>query len=201
MPLKSDMPLSTDTFCGRNVELQKMAKALHPAKPGQNANELKGLVLYGIGGSGKTQLALQYIQRYEDLYKAIVWINASSAQDLEATFAEAADLLSEWPDKTARTSRTTTPQKLVVSKLCDPKSSPWLLVIDSIDDLSQHDFKACIPNCAHGSVMVTSTRANASEVFHLPGLEIDRLDESSGCQLLQKIVGDNAILETGLYGQ
>ena len=88
------MPLSTDTFCGREVELQTMTGALHPAKPGPKAKP-KGLVLYGIGGSGKTQLALQYIQTHRNLYKAIVWINASSAQDLQATFAEAADLLSE----------------------------------------------------------------------------------------------------------
>lgn len=192
-PLESDMPSKTDTFCGREVELQTMAEALHPAKPGQ-----KGLVLYGIGGSGKTQLALQYIQTHENLYKTIIWINASSAQDLETTFAEAANLVSESPT-TAPRSPTATPQKLVISKLCDPRSSPWLLIIDSIDDLSQHDFRACIPSCAHGSVIVTSTRANASEVFRLPHLEIDCLDKKSGCQLLLKIVGDVAVPETGSY--
>ncbi|KAH0030808.1 hypothetical protein KCU78_g2959, partial [Aureobasidium melanogenum] len=129
--LRSDMPSRTDTFCGREEELQKMAEALHPETPGKKE---KGLVLYGIGGSGKTQLALQYIERYGNPYKAIVWINASNAQDLEATFAEAADLLSKWSDNTAPTSSTATPQKLVVAKLCDARSSPWLLVIDSVDD-------------------------------------------------------------------
>ncbi|KAG9526674.1 hypothetical protein KCV07_g330, partial [Aureobasidium melanogenum] len=194
-PLRSGMPFRTDTFCGRETELQKMAEALHPGTPGKKE---KGLVLYGIGGSGKTQLALQYIQIYGNPYKAIVWINASNAQDLEASFAEAADLLFEWPDNTAPRSSTATPQKLVVARLCDPRSSPWLLVIDSVDDLSQHDFRVCIPDCAHGSVIVTSTRANASEVFRLPSLEIDDLDEGSGCQLLLKVVGGVAISETGL---
>ncbi|KAG9759988.1 hypothetical protein KCU73_g3113, partial [Aureobasidium melanogenum] len=204
MPLTSDMPLRTDTFCGREKELQKMAEALHPAKPRQTdgtdpANPRpNGLILYGIGGSGKTQLALRYIQKYGSLYKAIVWINASDAQILETSFAEAAGLLSGWPDNTAPRSSTTIPQKLVVSKLLDPRSSPWLLIMDSVDDLNQHDFRACIPSCAHGSVIFTSTRANASDVFHLshPHLEIDRLDENSGCQLLQKIVGDVPIPET-----
>ncbi|KAH0425280.1 serine carboxypeptidase, partial [Aureobasidium melanogenum] len=170
-PLRSDMPLRTDTFCGREVEIQTMAEALDPEKPGQ-----KGLVLYGIGGSGKTQLALQYIQTYGSLYKAIIWINASNTQDLDATFAEAADLLCEGPDNTAPRHSTATPQKLVVAELRNPRSSPWLLVMDSVDDL-----------------IVTSTRANVSEVFRFPSLEIDRLDERSGCQLLQKIVGDVAV--------
>ncbi|KAG9699739.1 serine carboxypeptidase, partial [Aureobasidium melanogenum] len=170
-PLRSDMPLRTDTFCGREAEIQTMAEALHPEKPGQ-----KGLVLYGIGGSGKTQLALQYIQTYGSIYEAIIWINASNTQDLDASFAEAADLLYEKPDNTASRHSTATPQRLVVAELRNPRSSPWLLVMDSVDDL-----------------IVTSTRANASEVFRFPSLEIDRLDESSGCQLLQKIVGDVAV--------
>ncbi|KAH0170241.1 hypothetical protein KCU67_g2721, partial [Aureobasidium melanogenum] len=173
-PLRSDMPLRTDTFCGREAEIQTMAEALDPEKPGQ-----KGLVLYGIGGAGKTQLALQYIQTYGNLYEAIIWINASNTQDLDASFAEAADLLCEGPDNTAPRHSTATPQKLVVAELRNPRSSPWLLVMDSVDDL-----------------IVTSTRANASEVFRLPSLEIDCLDESSGCQLLQKIVGDVAVLGT-----
>ncbi|KAH0367140.1 hypothetical protein KCU65_g4796, partial [Aureobasidium melanogenum] len=202
MPLKNDMPSSTGTFCGREKELQKMAGALRPAKPRQTDDtdpthpRPNGLVLYGIGGSGKTQLALRYIQEHGSLYKAIVWINASDTQNLEASFAEAANLLSGWPDNTAPRSSTAIPQKLVVAKLRDPRSSPWLLVMDSVDDLNQHDFRACIPDCAHGSVLVTSTRANASAVFRLPSLEIDDLDESSGCQLLLKIVGDVAIPET-----
>ncbi|KAH0346535.1 hypothetical protein KCU81_g3912, partial [Aureobasidium melanogenum] len=208
MPLKSDMPSSTDTFCGRETELQRMTEALRPAEPRQTDDSdltnprPNGLVLYGIGGSGKTQLALRYIQKHGSLYKAIVWINASDTQNLEASFAEAADLLSGWPENTAPRSSTATPQNLVIGKLCDTRSSPWLLVIDSVDDLSQHNFRACIPNCGHGSVIVTSTRANASEVFRIPeSLEIDYLDQSSGCQLLLKIVGGADIPETDWAAQ
>src|SRR5271163_4701870 len=88
-PLFSELPTATDTFYGRGDELLVIAKALDPRTPGQ-----KGIVLCGIGGSGKTQLALRYIKQYQQLYTAVIWVDASTVEHTIQSFAETADMIS-----------------------------------------------------------------------------------------------------------
>src|SRR5579859_7124053 len=47
----------------------------------------------GLGGIGKTQIAIEYAYRYRDQYKAIFWVNASTREALSADFAALAILL------------------------------------------------------------------------------------------------------------
>src|ERR1700728_3061559 len=91
-PLFSELPTATDTFYGRGDELLAITNALDPRTPGQ-----KGIVLCGIGGSGKTQLALRYIKQHQQLYTAVIWINASTAEHTIQSFAETAETVSNWP--------------------------------------------------------------------------------------------------------
>jgi hypothetical protein len=64
----SELPASIETFYGRDIELRKMEEPLEPAKPGR-----KGVVLCGIGGSGKTQTTLRFIMKHRELYSALIW--------------------------------------------------------------------------------------------------------------------------------
>jgi hypothetical protein len=93
--LCSELPAATDAFCGRTMELLAIEEALDPTKQGQ-----KGIVLCGIGGSGKTQLALRYIEQHQQFYTAILWINASTVEHTKQSFAEVADIISSnWPSR------------------------------------------------------------------------------------------------------
>jgi transcriptional regulator with XRE-family HTH domain len=47
----------------------------------------------GLGGIGKTQIAVEYAYRYRDLYQAILWITASSREAFTADFVMLAALL------------------------------------------------------------------------------------------------------------
>lgn len=179
--LCTELPTATDTFCGRGIELLAIAQALDPAKPGQ-----KGMVLYGIGGSGKTQLVLQYIKLHRQLYTAIIWINGSTAQHTMQSFTEAASTISvQWPPRDLPlTYLGSDARHKVISRLRSTRHTDWLLIIDSIDNLNQDNFRQYIPSCNHGSIIVTSTQSQAPEVFRLGRLEVDRLDLASGRQLL-----------------
>ncbi|RPB20143.1 hypothetical protein L211DRAFT_743785, partial [Terfezia boudieri ATCC MYA-4762] len=38
------------------------------------------IVLYGTGGMGKTQLALEYIHQHYKDHSSVIWVNAASSQ-------------------------------------------------------------------------------------------------------------------------
>lgn len=153
MLLTSELPIATDTFCGRATELHAIKEALDPTKLGQ-----KGIVLCGIGGSGKTQLTLRYIEQHQQLYTAILWIDASTIEHTNQSFAMAADVISSnWPRDLPLTYSGSSDWRKVIGRLRSTCHTRWLLVIDSVDDLDQDNFRQYIPDCRYGSIIVTST--------------------------------------------
>ncbi|KAI9677101.1 MAG: hypothetical protein M1822_008210 [Bathelium mastoideum] len=158
-----------------------MQQILDPDKPGQ-----KGVVLYGIGGSGKTQLALNFIMKTHRQYSAVLWINASTIQQMNHCFSELVDILdSKWPSPDMPlTYSGPINWKKVVSRLRSTRYPRWLLIIDSVDDLNSENYRDYIPSCRHGSVIITSTQAQAAEVFRMEPLLVDGLDIQSSSELL-----------------
>ena len=67
-------------FVAREKELSKMHELLH-----SNRNQTC-VVLYGLGGIGKTQLANEYIRRHKAKYTAIFWLNANDQDSLKLSF-------------------------------------------------------------------------------------------------------------------
>ncbi|KAK0706183.1 P-loop containing nucleoside triphosphate hydrolase protein [Lasiosphaeria miniovina] len=162
-----------------------MRDHLDPLKPGR-----KGMVLFGLAGSGKTQLALKFVQVFGNRYSAIIWINASSSPQLSQSLTEAADFIkaSLWPSKDhPNTYYGKETAKIVTPRLRSTVHNRWLLVIDSVDDIESTDFRNLIPECKHGSTIITSTRRTAAELFEAVGFssrDIDSLDDLSATQLL-----------------
>jgi ATP/maltotriose-dependent transcriptional regulator MalT len=58
-----------DHFVGRSEELDAIHQEL------QHDGTRKTAVVHGLGGMGKTQLALAYAQRHRDEYSAVFWVN------------------------------------------------------------------------------------------------------------------------------
>jgi AAA+ ATPase superfamily predicted ATPase len=56
-----------EEFVGRGKELSQMEEALHG-----DGSERMVVVLQGLGGIGKTQLAVQYLKTHRDTYSAIM---------------------------------------------------------------------------------------------------------------------------------
>lgn len=78
-------------FWGREEALQAIGKALDP---GEGSGFPKAFALYGMGGVGKTQIALEYANRNRDRYNAILWVAAENRISVEQSFRNIArDLL------------------------------------------------------------------------------------------------------------
>jgi hypothetical protein len=76
-----------ERFFGREAILDALSKALDPARLPKKQSKF---ALYGLGGCGKTQIALEYVYRHYDQYETILWISSSSIEKIEKDFAEAA---------------------------------------------------------------------------------------------------------------
>ncbi len=72
----------------RNTELVEIHKALG----GDGSRHT--VVLRGLGGIGKTQLAVAYAKRHKDSYSAIFWLNIKDEESLEQSFAKVAKQIS-----------------------------------------------------------------------------------------------------------
>ncbi|KAL7272990.1 hypothetical protein RUND412_004177 [Rhizina undulata] len=66
-------------FCGRNDILGELHQILYRPKTPGNDPSRETVVLYGMGGIGKSQIALEYAQRFGRYYTSIFWIDAENA--------------------------------------------------------------------------------------------------------------------------
>lgn len=72
-------------FWGREQDLKAIDAALNPD---YRADTLKSFALYGMGGVGKTQIALQYANRNRERFNVILWIAADSTISIGQSFLD-----------------------------------------------------------------------------------------------------------------
>ena len=84
----------------------------------------------GLGGIGKTQIAIEYAYRYRDEYQAILWVTASSREAFSADFVMLAALL-DLPEQHGQD------QDIVIRavKRWLTTHTHWLLMLDNVDNL------------------------------------------------------------------
>lgn len=159
------------------------------------------MVLWGLGGLGKTRITLEYLKKYQMEYSAVLWINAATYESVEESFAQAATLLrsrhalqASLPSSGAKAN-----MRLVQQWLASSKNKGWLMVLDSLDDLDSFDCRDLVPQCSHGTIVVTSTLSYTMDILGFQGLEISGLDLDHGCEMLLSGVGVHASLEKGVY--
>ena len=173
------MPISSGDFFGRGQELTQMQKILNVENDDQ-----KIIVLWGLGGSGKTRLVLEYINRHQKECSVILWINAANLETAEESYSQCAQQLAAEGMLASLPLEAKSGIKLVHKWLVPRREGSWLLIIDSIDDLEAFDCRRLIPQCKHGTVIVTSTHFRATECLGSTGLEVGGLDEKAGCEML-----------------
>src|SRR5438876_426305 len=78
-------------FTGRDQVLAHLHTAL-TSKP-TLAALTQSYSLHGLGGIGKTQLAIEYAYRHRSEYKAVLWVEAETQASLTSSFVALAGLL------------------------------------------------------------------------------------------------------------
>jgi len=143
--------IDLDKFVGRATELDMMSQIL---QPGYQSTEQLHLVLGGMGGIGKTQMAIAYAQRHQHCYTSAFWLNATSKQTLQLSFRLVAGRFLKAQDAELLNN-----EQILVRVhewLSDTRNTQWLLIFDNYDDPDQFDIGEYCPYAAHGSIVITS---------------------------------------------
>lgn len=82
-------------FTGREELMQRLHTLLRQEKA---AALTQSLVLSGLGGIGKTQLAVEYAYRYAQQYASIFWLNTDTMESILSSYTALAELL-ELPEQ------------------------------------------------------------------------------------------------------
>ncbi|CUA75446.1 Nephrocystin-3 [Mus musculus] [Rhizoctonia solani] len=133
-------------------------------------------VVYGLGGVGKTQLALNVIEQTWDQWAHIIYVDASSEEAIEKAFKEfgAAKNTGDTP-------------KDVVNWLESCKER-WLVIFDNVDTPST-DLQRYIPARGGGSVLITTRLPDLARLSEGPGsvCHLSSMSLTDGAALLLKI--------------
>jgi tetratricopeptide (TPR) repeat protein len=143
----------------------------------------KILVICGLGGAGKSQLVLNYVEDFKDDYTATFWIDASSKERLEADYKQVHNLL-------LRPTRVDTAIDTCVSEVrhwCRPRGTrKYLFVLDSADSIDDEespeyiDLQKYIVYTASADVVITTRVQSAKDMTDLDAVQVAELapDES-----------------------
>jgi tetratricopeptide (TPR) repeat protein len=148
LPEVWNVPLARNRFfTGRVDELDRMQQLLASRAPGTEI-----IALHGLGGSGKTLLALEYAYRRASDYDVVWWLPAEEPATLAAAFADLAVAL-------RLPGRNEPEQRVAVEAVRQwlGKNGRWLLVFDSVRE--PKDLAPYLMPGTRGHVIVTSRHA------------------------------------------
>jgi transcriptional regulator with XRE-family HTH domain len=105
--------------------------------------------LHGLGGVGKTQIALEYAYRHALEYSAVFWIAAETAESCLASLVQIAEVL-QLPGRADQHQ-----QRVVVAvQHWLATHSHWLLIWDNVEDLELLD--RFLPPARQGAILLTT---------------------------------------------
>jgi tetratricopeptide (TPR) repeat protein len=159
-------------FTGREDILAQLHAALHNSKA---AALTQTQAISGLGGIGKTQIAVEYAYRYRNHYQAILWIAASSREAFTADFVMLAALL-DVPEQHEQD------QDIVVRAVRRwlTTHSDWLLILDNVDNPSMiADF---LPVQISGDVLITTRLQALGTLAH--SIEVEKMVLDEGVNFL-----------------
>ena len=135
-------------FTGREEHLASLKIALSSGKPAALTQ-----AIHGLGGVGKTQLALEYAYRNVAEYDIVWWVRSEEPATLAADYASLAKAL-ELPEKEAAD------QELIIKAVTQwlGQNPKWLLVFDNAKDRA--DVNDYLPQGKTGHVLITSRNVN-----------------------------------------
>ncbi|KAF1812000.1 hypothetical protein P152DRAFT_507770 [Eremomyces bilateralis CBS 781.70] len=176
------------------------------ARPGARA------ALVGLGGVGKSQIAIRYCYDIRDTspQTSIFWVYASTKARFEEAYRDIADRL-ELP---GRENPKADILRLVRNWLCEETNGQWTMVLDNVDDVETFSSRkgeqdkpsesppaslaVYLPQSPNGSILITSRNKDAAA--GLAGgykniKEVQAMDEAQGLQLLRNKLLQDALTD------
>lgn len=154
-------------------------------------------ILHGLGGIGKTQLAIAHARKHQNTYSAVIWVNGNSRdtvlQSLSAFGRRASvDGVSESTAYTAQQAPDMEAEAAALLRWLSLEGNHrWLMVFDNVDrdvrpgeeDPQAFEVTSFLPPADHGSILITSRLASLGEMGQ--ATEVGRLELDQALELLR----------------
>ncbi|KAF2203800.1 FabD/lysophospholipase-like protein [Delitschia confertaspora ATCC 74209] len=183
-------------FIDRPSDMEYLEQALF--RQGRNDRQ-KVLVVHGLGGIGKTQLAVEFTRQHHRKFSSVFWLDGRTEDSLKRSIETCASRIPEGQiAESSRAYSTTSTGDInvvitdMMGWLSHPDKRDWLIVFDNVgrergvdnDDPDAYDVPRYIPGGDYGSVLITTrlisleqldTRANLFEADPVKTEELFRL--------------------------
>lgn len=169
-------------FVGREKELEE----IHLSLAGDGRR--RTVVLHGLGGMGKTQIAVAYARRHRNSYSAIFWFNIQDESLLKQSFAKVAKRILRYHPSAPKLSTTGLEGDLndvveaVNAWLSQIDNTRWLAIYDNYDnpkvpgnkDMAAIDIRKFLPDADQGSAIITT---RSSQVWLGQCIPLQKLED------------------------
>ncbi len=143
------VPPRIPSFTGREDELCRLDAILIHEKPAVVTQAVGRVAVQGMGGVGKTSLAVEYAHRYRNLYSGVYWCPAETRAGLIAALAGLAVTLGDAGSQEADAEKAA---KAALHHLAGQRAT-WLLVYDNV--ASPNEIAGLLPS-GGARVLITS---------------------------------------------
>jgi cellulose biosynthesis protein BcsQ/tetratricopeptide (TPR) repeat protein len=166
-------PARNVRFTGREKDLRELREKLRE----HGRAVVYPVALQGLGGVGKTQIALEYVHRFRADYDLVWWLDCSQPAFIDASLLDLGQSMRESLGVTIQVTEDLADQtKQVLQQLEQGRAVPrWLLVYDNAEDIEA--IRDLLPERG-GHVLITSRNRAWSEQAQPLAIEVFTRAES-----------------------
>ncbi|KAL1994732.1 hypothetical protein VTN49DRAFT_919 [Thermomyces lanuginosus] len=184
-------------FVGRESILEEL---LSKIPPDAEADDCQRTAIVGLGGVGKTQIALEAAFRVREGHPScsVFWVPAIDAASFENAYRHIGQLLKirgiDEEDADVKT--------LVKSALSDESAGSWLLIIDNADDPDLFEdlgLDEYLPFSLKGSILFTTRNREIINTLDIPDrdvITVEGMSEEDALKLLKTHLTENMMRNT-----
>jgi len=166
-------------FTGRTQALTLLHDAFCSGKMA-----IKTQAVSGLGGIGKTQIAIEFVYRYHSEYKFIFWLRGDTREKMLSDIAALTPMLNLNEQR----------HLIEAVRAWLRKNTKWLLIIDNIEDLRL--IQTLLPSTGRGHILLTTRTQTTGNIAQCIDLGKMALEESTLFLLRRtKIVAQDATLQ------
>ncbi|MBV6393472.1 MAG: Photosystem I assembly protein Ycf3 [Anaerolineales bacterium] len=180
LPFGSYLPFPRNAhFTGRGGDLEKLATALIDApQSGVVVNQ----AVTGMGGIGKTQLAVEFAYRYGYRFKGVHWLDLREAGTLDEQIAQCGSKmgLPLWPP--------TLPEQVAATLREWTANNPRLLILDNFEELTASNEVFARLRHSGLRLLITSRRTDWNAALGLTRLPLDEFTPAESLDFLRNYI-------------
>jgi tetratricopeptide repeat protein/NB-ARC domain-containing protein len=178
-PIALPYPSLGTLFKGREAFLKELRQSLTRATEG-HATAIVGKALHGLGGVGKTRLAVEYAWQYQDEYSALLFVLADTPENLRRNLAAlVGPLVLDLPEQDA----TEEEVRLAAALRWLQEHPGWFLILDNVDTREAAAAAEDLFARLHGGQVLITSRLTQWSASVEP-LELDVLEPQDAAQFL-----------------